>query len=312
MSGEEDRAYAGQLAVMQVVMAPIRRAAITALGLPTGTRGLDAGCGIGLQAIELAEAVSPGGEVVGVDLNPALLAEARERVAAAGPSDRVRFEVADVRRLPYVDGEFDWAWSSDCVGYGTPEPVAAVRELARVVRPGGPVALLVWSSQMLVPGYPRLEARLNATAPGLAPFEAGMPPERHHLRGLGLLRAAGLVETQARTFVGEAQAPLTAPAREALAALVEPRRSWPTRTRPTSAACAIPGRRSSSSTTRTTTPGSPRPSSGGGWPRSRHWGAAPCTRSFPAPTGRRPGSGGPSADCPPGHAGPMARICSAA
>lgn len=225
MSGEEGRAYGGQLAVMEVVMAPIRRAAIATLGLPAGSRGLDAGCGIGLQAIELAAAVSPGGEVVGVDLNPALLAEARERTAAAGLSDRVLLQGADVRRLPYGDGEFDWAWSSDCVGYGVPGPVAAVRELARVVRPGGLVALLVWSSQMLLAGYPRLEARLNATAAGLAPFELGMPPERHHLRGLGLLREAGLAEAQARTFVGEAQAPLTAPVRDALAALLVMR--WP-------------------------------------------------------------------------------------
>ncbi len=225
MSGEENQAYAGQLAVMEVVMAPIRSTAIAALGLPAGSRGLDAGCGIGLQAVGLVKTVSPGGEVVGVDLNPALLAEARERAAEAGVTDRVSFEVADVRRLPYGDGEFDWAWSSDCVGYGAPDPVAAVRELARVVRPGGPVALLVWSSQMLLPGYPRLEARLNATAPGLAPFEPGMPPERHHLRGLGLLRAAGLVEAQARTFVGEAQAPLNAPVRDALATLVAMR--WP-------------------------------------------------------------------------------------
>lgn len=220
MSGDADRAYAGQLAAMEVLLAPIRRGAIAALQLPMGSRGLDAGCGIGLQAIELAQAVGPGGEVLGADLNPTLLAEAGRRAQAAGVSNRLRFEMADVRCLPYGDGAFDWAWSSDCVGYGISEPVAAVRELARVVRPGGVVALLVWSSQMLLPGFPRLEARLNATGPGLAPFESGMPPESHHLRGLGLLRAAGLVEGQARTFLGEAQAPLPGPLREALAALV--------------------------------------------------------------------------------------------
>jgi len=225
VTGDEDRAYGEQLAVTDVVMAPVRRAAIAALGLPAGSRGLDAGCGIGLQAIELAGVVGPESGVVGVDLSPALLAEARVRAKAAGVSGRVRFEEADVRRLPFGEDEFDWAWSSDCVGYGVPEPVAAVRELARVVRPGGPVALLVWSSQTLLPGYPRLEARLNSTAPGLAPFSADLPPRRHHLCGLGLLREAGLTEARARTFVGEAQAPLTPPVRVALAALVEMR--WP-------------------------------------------------------------------------------------
>jgi demethylmenaquinone methyltransferase/2-methoxy-6-polyprenyl-1,4-benzoquinol methylase len=140
-------------------------------------------------------------------------------------SDRVRFDEADVHDLPYGDDEFDWAWSSDCVGYGLPDPMGAVGELARVVRPGGTVALLVWSSQMLLPGHPRLEARLNATAPGLAPFVPGLPPKRHSLGGLGLLRSAGAVGRQARTFVGEACAPLAGSTRAALAALVGMR--WP-------------------------------------------------------------------------------------
>ncbi len=225
MSGDDDRSYAEQLRVTDVLLAPVNRAAIAALELPAASRGLDAGCGIGRQAVALAGVVGPGGGVVGVDLRSALLAEARVLAEAAGVSDRLRFDVADVRCLPYDAGEFDWAWSANCVGYGVPDPVAVVGELARVVRPGGLVALLVWSSQTLLPGYPRLEARLNSTAPGLAPFAEGLPPERHHLRGLGLLRAAGLVGTRARTFVGEAQGPLTGPVRAALAALVAMR--WP-------------------------------------------------------------------------------------
>lgn len=220
MTDDEDRSYAAQLAACAVLMAPITRAAIGVLGLPAGSSGLDAGCGIGLQTIALAEVVGPRGAVAAVDLHPALLAEARRRAGIAGVSDRLSFEMADVRRLPYASSRFDWAWSGDCVGYGVPDPAAAAGELARVVRPGGLVALLVWSSQTLLPGYPRLEARLNATAPGLAPFAAGRPPERHHLRGLGLLREVGLVDTRARTIAGEAHAPLDGPQRAALAALI--------------------------------------------------------------------------------------------
>jgi SAM-dependent methyltransferase len=165
------------------------------------------------------------GGVVGVDLSPALVAEARVRGRAAGLSERLSFEVADVRDLPHDAGEFDWAWSANCVGYGVPDPVAAAGELARVVQPGGLVALLVWSFQTLLPGHPRLEARLNATGPGLAPYRMGQPPKRHHLFGLGLLRQVGLLEARARTFVGEAHAPLAGPVRAALAALVAMR--WP-------------------------------------------------------------------------------------
>lgn len=225
MSGNDGRVYAERLLVTDVLMAPVNRAAIAALELPAGSRGLDAGCGIGLQAILLAQGLGPSGQVVGVDLSAGMIAEARGRVATAGLADRVRCEVADVRCLPFEAGEFDWAWSANCVGYGVPDPPAAVRELARVVRPGGLLGLLVWSSQMLLPGYPRLEARLNATTPGLAPFVADQAPGRHHLRGLGLLREAGLGEVRARTFVGEAYAPLAEPVRAALAALAAMR--WP-------------------------------------------------------------------------------------
>jgi SAM-dependent methyltransferase len=221
----DDRITAEQLDIADALMAPVNRAAIAALDLPATSRGLDAGCGIGLQSIELAEAVGPGGAVVGVDLSPALVAEARVRAKAAGLSDRLCFEVCDVRELPYHAGEFDWAWSANCVGYGVSNPVATAAELARVVRPGGLVALLVWSSQTLLPGHPRLEARLNTTGPGLAPFQMDRAPERHHLFGLGLLRQVGLVEARARTFVGEAHAPLSGPVRAALTALVAMR--WP-------------------------------------------------------------------------------------
>jgi SAM-dependent methyltransferase len=225
MSSPEDRAYAEQLLITDVLIAPVNRAAIAVLQLASGSRGLDAGCGIGLQAIQLAEAVGPSGRVVGVDSSSAMIAEARARAEAADLAGRLCFEVSDARDLPFGPGEFDWAWSANCVGYGLFDPVAAVGELARAVRPGGLVALLVWSSQSFLPGYPRLEARLNATTPGLAPFTLDLPPEQHHLRDLGVLRSAGLVELHARTFIGEAHAPLGGEERGALAALLAMR--WP-------------------------------------------------------------------------------------
>jgi hypothetical protein len=95
----------------------------------------------------------------------------------------------------------------------------------RVVKPRGTVALLAWSSEQLLPGYPELEARLKATAAGLAPFARGMPPSRHFSRALEWFRELGLVEAAARTFAGTAYAPLSDELREALTALVEMR--WP-------------------------------------------------------------------------------------
>ena len=98
-----------------------------------------------------------------------------------------------------------------------------VRELARVVKPVGLVVLLGWSSQQLLPGYPLLEARLNATASGIAPFVKGKRSELHFLRALGWFREAGFEEATAHTFVGDVHAPLSDDLRSALTSLFQMR-----------------------------------------------------------------------------------------
>ena len=109
-----------------------------------------------------------------------------------------------------------------------------IEELLRVLRPGGLLALLLFSSQQLLPGHPELEARLNATASGIAPYRRGMSPDSHWLRALGWFRKAGLVECRAETFVRTVHAPLDQTALDALSALIEmrwanakPQVSWP-------------------------------------------------------------------------------------
>ena len=204
---------------------PILRSAIQALQLPSGSRGLDAGCGIGFQALSLAEKVGPAGHITGLDLSPEFLVYAKDIVKKAGLSERISFREGDVNQLPFDDNTFDWVWSVDCVGYAPIEPLPAVKELARVVKPGGSVAILAWSFEKLLPGYPLLEARLKATSAGIAPFVKGKKPEAHFTRALGWFRDAGLEERTARTFAGDAHAPLTDDLRSALTALFQMR--WP-------------------------------------------------------------------------------------
>jgi len=218
-------AYAQQLAVSNPLSEAVTPSAIQALQLPPGSRGLDAGCGIGLQALSLAEVVGPAGHVTGLDLSPQFLVHAREIAEEAGLSERISFQQGDVSRLPFDDDTFDWVWSANCVGYHPAEPLPLLRELTRVAKPGGSVAILAWSSQQLLPGYPLLEARLNATSSGIAPFIKGKRPESHFLRALGWFREAGLEEPTARTFVGDAHAPLSDDMRSALMALLDMR--WP-------------------------------------------------------------------------------------
>jgi demethylmenaquinone methyltransferase/2-methoxy-6-polyprenyl-1,4-benzoquinol methylase len=202
---------------------PAIRAAIQALDLPAGSRGLDAGCGIGLITRLLSAAVAPGGHVTGLDLSPHYVAYAQEGLGRSNLAERMFFQEGDVNHLPFDDASFDWAWSMDTlwpgpreIGCPSEDPFSMVRELARVVRPGGSVAILFWSSQKLLPGYPLLEARLNTTSGATAPFRQRMAPEQHVLRGLAWLADTGLVELEAHTFVADVFAPLDDLLRDAL------------------------------------------------------------------------------------------------
>jgi len=204
---------------------PILRSALQALRLPLGSRGLDAGCGAGIQAILLAETVGPEGHVTGLDLSPELLVYAKDMVKEAGLAERISFREGDVNKLPFDDDTFDWAWSMDLVGYAPFEPLPALKELSRVVKPGGSVAILAWSSEKLLPGHPLLEARLNATSAGISPFIKGKKPQLHFLRALGWFREVCLQDPTAQTFAGDVYAPLSDDFRGALTALFQMR--WP-------------------------------------------------------------------------------------
>ena len=217
--------YAAQLVTSMALREAALGDAVRALAPAAGSRGLDVGCGAGLQCIMLAEAAGPDGHVTGADVVPEFLELGRGLVEEAGLAGRVTLQEGDANQLPFADDAFDWAWSVDCVGYGPWDPMPPLHEMSRVVRPGGQVAILAWSSETLLPGHPVLEARLQATTAGLAPFQRDMPPERHLPRALGLLRAAGLTDLRAHTLAGAAHAPLAADVRAGLASLFEMR--WP-------------------------------------------------------------------------------------
>jgi 2-polyprenyl-3-methyl-5-hydroxy-6-metoxy-1,4-benzoquinol methylase len=128
----------------------VREVATAALDPRPGERLLDAGCGVGEVARELAAAVAPGGAVVAVDASATTVAAAQARHDGSA----VRYEVADVLALPYADGEFD-AVRTERVLQHVQEPDAAIAELARVTRPGGRVCLVDTDWQSLaVDGLP--------------------------------------------------------------------------------------------------------------------------------------------------------------
>lgn len=102
--------------------------------LRPGMRLLDVGCGPGSITLGLAEAVAPG-EVVGVDLRPEPLQGARAEAARRGISN-VRFELGSAYELPFEDGSFDAAFAHVVLMH-LRDPVAALAEMRRVLKPGG-------------------------------------------------------------------------------------------------------------------------------------------------------------------------------
>jgi SAM-dependent methyltransferase len=101
-------------------------------------RLIEGGCGAGSMALELAGIVHPG-EVVGVDMDDRQVAAART-AAAEQRLTNLRFETADVLSLPFDDDSFDAAFLSSVCEH-LQDPLAALRELGRVVKPGGVVGV---------------------------------------------------------------------------------------------------------------------------------------------------------------------------
>jgi len=106
----------------------------------SATRVVDVATGTAAVAIELAQAV-PQRTVVGVDQSPEMLAAGRARVAQAGLADRIDLREGRAESLPFADAEFDALTVTYLLRY-VDDPVATMRELARVVRPGGVLAML--------------------------------------------------------------------------------------------------------------------------------------------------------------------------
>jgi SAM-dependent methyltransferase len=128
-------------------------AVLDALPLQDGAAVLDAGCGTGALAAAIA-ARDGAARITGIDLSPAFLAAARDRVPG------LRAVAADAARLPLPAGSFDAALSLLVLQF-LPDRAAAVAEMARVTRPGGLVAAAMWD---FTGGFPFLRAFVDTVA----------------------------------------------------------------------------------------------------------------------------------------------------
>ena len=112
--------------------------------LQPGLRVLDLGSGTGYPALLAGDVVGSEGSVVGIDLAESMLAVATRKAKALG-MQHVTFRTGDVTTLPFDAGSFDAVISRFCLMF-LPEIPKALKEILRVLKPGGYVAAAVWSA----------------------------------------------------------------------------------------------------------------------------------------------------------------------
>jgi ubiquinone/menaquinone biosynthesis C-methylase UbiE len=151
--------------------------AVDLAGVERGGRFLDVGTGTGLVALEAVRRMGPKGKVVGIDLSEGMLVVARAKASVAGLTNRVEFRRMDAEALKLEDRSFDVVVSLFAL-FHLPNPLTALQEMYRVLRPGGRVVIGVGSRPGLsswsgfvhhLEGLPRLWAALRGlrlTAPG--------------------------------------------------------------------------------------------------------------------------------------------------
>jgi len=126
-----------------------------------GERIIDVGAGTGVATIEIAARIAPDGKVVALDPSLPLLDVAKAGAAAAGLAEMVDCRVGDARAMPFLDGFFDRGFCHWVLLHVSP-PEDIVREMARVVRPGGRVVCveLDWEAPIVHPGASELTRRI--------------------------------------------------------------------------------------------------------------------------------------------------------
>jgi ubiquinone/menaquinone biosynthesis C-methylase UbiE len=125
------------------------RRTIDRLNLKPGSSVLDVCCGSGASALPAAERVGPAGQVIGIDLAEKLLELARDKARNNGLHN-IEFRVGDMLDTGFADASFD---TVVCVFgiFFVPDIPAAVRELWRLVRPGGKLAITTWGPNFFEP-----------------------------------------------------------------------------------------------------------------------------------------------------------------
>jgi demethylmenaquinone methyltransferase/2-methoxy-6-polyprenyl-1,4-benzoquinol methylase len=220
---EARRAYGRAARWIRLEEALERRAMTAGLGLlavEPGEMVLEIGCGGGGALVDLARAVGAEGRVVGLDLAPAMLHRAADRLRRAGLRDRARLVSADAVALPFPDATFDAVFLAFVLElFDTPEMPPVLAECRRVLRPGGRIGVVALSREAPVRWPTRLYERLHDRFPAtldcrpirarLALEAAGFVGCRSRLLPLWGLRAEGAVAYVPPAPAADSPGPIT-------------------------------------------------------------------------------------------------------
>ena len=164
--------------------------------LRLGMSLLDCGCGPGTITLGLAEAVAPG-RVVGVDLEPSMVQRANA-IAGERQVTNLRFQVADICELPFPDGSFDAVFSSSVLEH-LGDPVRVLKEMLRVLRPGGLIGVQStdWTDPLISPADDAVKKFFELFEKGFNQYGGSLNRGRH-LRSMLVEAGFKVVEYSAR------------------------------------------------------------------------------------------------------------------
>jgi ubiquinone/menaquinone biosynthesis C-methylase UbiE len=124
------------------VIRRLKQRAYELMGLASGVRALDVGCGPGIDTIPMARVVGPNGGVVGVDQDPYMIHRADQEAVRAGVRGWTSHRQAAATALPFPDGSFDASHSERLLQHlPAAQPALALAEIARVTRPAGRIVV---------------------------------------------------------------------------------------------------------------------------------------------------------------------------
>lgn len=210
------------LRAYQTAFRPELEAAVRSYHLPNRARVLDSPCGDGFYTGLLARHLQTG-TLVAADISVACLCRVRASVRPVSPHLTVEFAEADAYRLPFDDDSFDLVWCAQSF-ITLDDPVRALKEMARVIRPRGRVAVLETDEfhHVLLPWPVGLELAVQRAVREESRVRFGTGGKFAQARGLraGFLEA-GLTPTGKRTVVADRAAPFGPTEREFLARHLE-------------------------------------------------------------------------------------------